>query len=119
MTTAEERTKGTAAAAAYLERAGFTLVDQPADQPARIYALDGETLVVVEVTTRRTAKSDPNNATTTPTARKRYARLVAAARERYAIPTSAPARLDAITLLVIAPDRALLRHHRAVFVPAD
>ena len=80
-----------------------------------IVALDGETLVLCEVKTRRTAaKGTPEDAVT-PAKQRRYAKLAAAYVQAAGVePVSV--RFDVITLLVVAEDRALLRHYRAAFV---
>ncbi len=110
--------RGEDAAAAFLERQGYAIVERNWRCPAGevdIVALDGTTLVLCEVKTRRTpAKGTPDEAVT-PAKRRRYARL-AAAYMQYAGHTDASIRFDVISLLVIAADRALLRHHRAAFV---
>jgi putative endonuclease len=111
--------RGEDAAAAFLERVGMTIVERNWRCPAGeidIVALDETTIVLCEVKTRRSvAKGTPEEAIT-PAKRRRYAKLAAA----YAQQTGdacADIRFDVITLLVIAEDRALLRHHRAAFVP--
>jgi len=111
--------RGEDAAAAYLERAGMTLVERNWRCPVGevdIVALDDKTLVLCEVKTRRTtSKGTPEDAIT-PAKQRRYARL-AAAYIQHAGLEDPDVRFDVITLLVIAEDRALLRHHRAAFVP--
>lgn len=111
--------RGEDAAAAYLERAGMTIVERNwrcKSGEIDIIALDGEELVLVEVKTRRgTGKGTPDEAVT-PAKQKKYARL-ARAYIQHAGLRSPNLRFDVIALLVIAEDRALLRHHRAAFVP--
>jgi putative endonuclease len=51
----------------------------------------------------------------TPAKQRRYAKLAAAYLQGAGV-TEVPVRFDVITLLVVAEDRALLRHHRAAFV---
>jgi putative endonuclease len=110
--------RGEDAAAAYLERSGMTVVERNWRTQAGevdVVALDGDTIVLCEVKTRRsTAKGTPEEAIT-PAKRRRYARLAEAYLQHAGVET--PVRFDVITLLVIGPDRALLRHHRAAFVP--
>lgn len=110
--------RGEDAAVAYLERAQMTVVERNWRCPSGeidIVALDDETLVLVEVKTRRsTAKGTPDEAVT-PAKQRRYARLAAAyVQASGAEPVAV--RFDVISILVIAADRALLRHHRAAFV---
>lgn len=110
-------TRGEDAAAAYLERSGMTVIDRNWRCKAGeidIVALDGETLVVVEVKTRRTdAKGTPEDAVSASKQRK----LVRLA-EAYTISSGArdvEVRFDVVTIRPLAEDRALLRHHRAAF----
>ncbi len=120
MTEARKRLgeRGEDAAAAYLERAGMTVVERNWRCPSGevdIVALDGEEIVLVEVKTRRTiAKGTPEDAIT-PAKQRKYAKL-AEAYVQHCGNVDAPLRFDVVTILVIAEDRALLRHHRAAFV---
>ena len=110
--------RGENAAAAYLERSGMTVVERNWRCPSGeidIVALDGEVLVLCEVKTRTgVAKGTPEDAVT-PAKQKRYTRLAVAYIQAAAI-EPVEIRFDVITLLVLAEDRALLRHHRAAFV---
>jgi len=111
--------RGEDAAAAFLDRIGMTVVERNWHSTAGevdIVALDGDEIVFCEVKTRRTvAKGTPEEAIT-PTKQRRYARLAAAYLQHAGL-TDISVRFDVITLLVLAEDRALLRHHRAAFVP--
>lgn len=111
--------RGEDAAAAYLERMGLTIVERNWRCEAGeidLVALEDDTLVLVEVKTRKsTAKGSPEEAVT-PAKQRRYARL-AAEYLRHAGLNDPSVRFDVITILVVAADRALLRHHRAAFVP--
>ena len=111
--------RGENAAAAYLERSGWTLVERNwrcSSGEIDIVALDGEVLVLCEVKTRKgVSKGTPEEAVT-PAKQKRYKRLAAAYVQAASI-EPVEMRFDVITLLVLAEDRALLRHHRAAFVP--
>jgi len=111
--------RGEDAAAAFLERTGMTVVERNWRCPAGeidIVALDGTTIVLCEVKTRRTASKGTPEEAVTPAKRRRYAKL-AAAYLQHAGGETTPVRFDVITLLVIAEDRALLRHYRGAFVP--
>jgi len=113
--------RGEDAAAAYLERAGMTLVERNwrcATGEIDIIALDDKTLVLCEVKTRKTTSKGTPEDSVTPAKQRRYARL-AAAYVQHAGLENPEVRFDVITLLVIAEDRALLRHHRAAFIPED
>lgn len=109
--------RGEDAAAAYLERAGMTVVERNwrcKSGEMDIIALDGAEVVLCEVKTRRhTSKGTPDEAVT-PAKQKRYARLAAAYIQASGVPEMA-IRFDVVSILVIAQDRALLRHHRAAF----
>jgi putative endonuclease len=111
--------RGEDAAAAFLERTGMTVVERNWRCSAGeidIVALDQDAIVLVEVKTRRTvAKGTPEEAVT-PAKQRRYAKLAAAYLQSAGV-SDVPVRFDVITLLVVAEDRALLRHHRSAFVP--
>jgi putative endonuclease len=110
--------RGEDAAAAFLERSGFTIVERNwrcKSGEVDIVALDEDTLVLCEVKTRRSiSKGSPEDAVTLAKQRK-IVRLAEAYIQRAQI-EPANVRFDVITLLVLAEDRALLRHHRAAFV---
>jgi len=111
--------RGEDAAAAYMKRAGLTIVERNWRCQAGeidIVALDGETLVLCEVKTRRTAAKGSAADAITPAKQRRYLKL-AAAYTQFAGLGPVEIRFDVITLLVVAQDRALLRHYRAAFVP--
>lgn len=110
--------RGEDAAAAYLERIGYTLVDRNWQTKAGeidLVALDGETVVMCEVKTRRSIRKGTPEDAVTPTKRRRITRLAAEYLQHAGL-SDVPVRFDVITLLVLAEDRALLRHHRAAFV---
>lgn len=109
--------RGEEAAAAFLERSGMTIVERNwrcKSGEIDIIMLDGETLVLVEVKTRRTsAKGSPEEAVS-PTKQKKLIRLAQAYVAHAGIePTEI--RFDVIGIIPLAQDRALLRHHRAAF----
>lgn len=111
--------RGEDAATAYLERVGMTIVERNWRCPSGeidIIALEESTLVLCEVKTRRsTAKGTPEESVT-PAKQRRY-RTLARAYVQQAGLSDVNVRFDVITLLVLGEDRALLRHHRAAFVP--
>lgn len=111
--------RGEEAACAYLERIGYTVVErnwQIRSGEIDIIALDGATLVLCEVKTRRTTtKGTPEDAVS-PTKQKRIVRLARAYLQHAGL-EDVSVRFDVITLLVLGGDRALLRHHRAAFIP--
>jgi putative endonuclease len=110
--------RGEDAAAAYLQRTGVTVIARNWRCPQGeidIVGLDGETVVLCEVKTRRTpAKGSPEESITAAK-RRRYSRLAEAYLQSAGL-TDVSVRFDVIGLLVIGEDRALLRHHRGAFV---
>lgn len=121
MTEASKRLgeRGEDAAVAYLERIGFDIVERNwrcQSGEVDIVALDGEVLVLCEVKTRKGVSKGTPEESVTPAKQKRYSRLAAAYVQHVGI-EPVEMRFDVITLLVLAEDRALLRHHRAAFVP--
>lgn len=109
--------RGEDAAVAFLERAGMTVVERNWRSQAGeidVVALDGEELVLVEVKTRRTRAKGTPEESVTPAKRRRYAKLAAAYLQHAGL-SDVHVRFDVVSLLVIAEDRALLRHHRGAF----
>jgi len=110
--------RGEDAAAAFLERAGLSVVERNWRCDAGeidIVALDGHTIVLVEVKTRRTVRAGTPEEAVTPAKQRRYTKLAQAYLQSAGV-VEVPVRFDVVTLLVISEDRALLRHHRAAFV---
>lgn len=110
--------RGEDAAAAYLERIGYTIVERNWQTKAGeidLVALDGPTVVMCEVKTRRSIRKGTPEDAVTPTKQRRICRLADAYLQHAGL-TDVPVRFDVVTLLVLAEDRALLRHHRAAFV---
>jgi len=109
--------RGENAAAAYLDRIGYTIVDRNWKCPsgeADIVALDGKTLVIVEVKTRRTSKAGSPEEAVSPTKQRRLARI-ATHYISHARLDGCDVRFDVIAIRPVAEDRAILRHHRAAF----
>ncbi len=108
--------RGEDAAAAFLERVGMQIVERNWRDRAGevdIIAWDGPTLVFCEVKTRRSiAKGLPEDAISC-TKRRQVARL--ATRYVASLDRVPEVRFDAVTILVLSEDRALLRHHKAAF----
>ncbi len=109
--------RGEAAAAAYLQRTGMTVVERNwrcKIGEVDIVALDGTALVLVEVKTRTTnAKGTPEEAVS-PAKQRKLVRL-AQAYVTQAEVTFEEIRFDVVAIQPVAEDRALLRHHRAAF----
>lgn len=113
--------RGEDAAAAYVERQGWTVVERNWRVSAGevdIICVDGTDLVFVEVKTRKSSSKGSPDEAVTPAKQRRYERL---AREYVAQAglDDVNVRFDVISILVIATDRALLRHHRAAFVVGE
>ena len=104
---------GEAAAARYLERAGYEILERNWEctfGEADIIAQDGPTLVFVEVKTRSSiAKGFPSEAVDAEK-RARYERIAATYLKTYRY-VDIPVRFDIIALLVVAEDRAFMKHY--------
>jgi putative endonuclease len=110
--------RGEEAAGAYLERIGFGILETNWRTKAGevdIVARDGETLVLVEVKTRRSFKAGTPEESVSPTKQRRLGRLAAAYLQKLGDEPGG-VRFDVVTIYVLGEDRALLRHHRAAFV---
>lgn len=113
--------RGEDAAAAYLERVGVSVVERNwrcQFGEIDIVALDGETLVLCEVKTRRTTAKGTPEESVTPTKQRKYTKL-AQAYLQHVGDASLALRFDVITILVVGQDRALLRHYRSAFTPGS
>jgi putative endonuclease len=111
--------RGEEAAASFLERVGMRVIERNwrcAAGEIDIVALDDDSVVLVEVKTRRTVRKGTPEEAVTPAKQRRYSKLAAAYLQSAGL-TGTNLRFDVITLLVLAENRALLRHHRAAFVP--
>lgn len=109
--------RGEEAAAAFLERLGMTIVERNwrcKTGEIDIVVLDGETLVLVEVKTRRTAAKGTPEEAVSPAKQKKLIRL-AQAYIAHAGLEPQEIRFDVIGIVPLSQDRALLRHHRAAF----
>lgn len=114
---AELGRRGEDAAARYLERKGFEILERNwtcAYGEADIIAQSEDTLVFVEVKTRsNTDKGLPEEAVDKKK-RKRYEMIAASFLETYDAVDIA-VRFDVVAILVVGGDRALLRHHISAF----
>ena len=109
--------RGESAAARYLEMRGYEVIDRnwtcPAGE-ADIVALDGCTLVFVEVKTRSSFEKGFPSEAVTPEKRARYEKI-ACWYLRDSDYVDSPVRFDIIALVVVASDRAIVRHYRDAF----
>lgn len=113
--------RGEDAAVAYLERAGLTVIDRNwrhRKGEVDIVALDAEALVFVEVKTRKTIRKGTAEEAVTPSKQRKYAQLASAYVSAAGLDDPA-IRFDVITIMVLGPERALLRHHRDAFHAPD
>lgn len=110
--------RGEDAAAAYLERIGMTLETRNWRCPAGeidIVARDGDTLVLVEVKTRRSERAGTAEEAVSAAKQRKIGRLAGAYVASGATVSAGGIRFDAVAIRVIAEDRALLRHYRSAF----
>lgn len=109
--------RGEDAAVAYLERYGMTVAERNwrcKSGEVDIVALDESTVVFCEVKTRRSVRKGSAEDSVTLRKQATYRRIAAAYLAQNDL-TDVSVRFDVVTILVIAEDRALLRHHRAAF----
>ncbi|WP_371298318.1 YraN family protein [Paraeggerthella sp.] len=111
--------KSNQAAAAYLNRRGYEIIEQPweddIDSPVGIVAQDEDSLVFVSVAARRNSDSFPQE------------HVNEEELEGFAISwlkdnhdhAACAIRFDHIGLLLISPDRALIKHHVNVMSCSD
>lgn len=112
MSTSSMKQRGEDAAVAFLERCGMTIIERRWSSEAGridVLALDGDQLVLVDVTTM---SAGHQKAEAVSAANGRRIRRIAAAYVAANDVGDIRWRFDRVTLLVIAEDRALLRHHR-------
>lgn len=108
---------GLDAAKAFLERTGLTVVDRDISvgrTKVSLVALDGNDLVIVDVRTHKARGGAPSELTkarviTLMKAGEKYA-------EEHRMVSDITIRVDAISILIVGEDRALLRHHRGLTV---
>jgi putative endonuclease len=112
--------RGEDAAEAFLTRIGMVVLERNwrcAGGEVDIIARDGRALVFVEVKTRRSQRAGTGEEAVSPAKQSRIVRL-AQAYLRSTAEECDDLRFDVVAIRVIAPDRALLRHHRAAFEAA-
>ena len=109
--------KGEEAAARYLVRRGCDIVERNwtcIAGEADIIALDGDTIVFVEVKTRTSAANGLPGEAVTKEKRARYEKIACLYLEHSEV-TDVPVRFDVVALTLIGPDRAFIRHHIDAF----
>lgn len=109
--------RGEDAAARFLCRRGYDIVERNwvcLAGEADIIARDGDAVVFVEVKTRSNCeKGFPSEAVDTGK-RERYERIAALFLKNFDV-VDVPVRFDVISIVLIASDRALIRHHINAF----
>ena len=109
--------RGEEAAARFLRRRGYQIVERNWKCHAGevdIIAKDEECLVFVEVKTRLNEDQGVPEEAVTAEKRKRYERIAAAFLKTYD-EVDIQIRFDVIGILVLTPDRAMVRHHVNAF----
>lgn len=109
--------RGEDAAARFLDRRGYEIVERNwtcAAGEADIIARDEETVVFVEVKTRSSCERGLPSEAVDAEKRERYERIAALFLQGYDV-VDVPVRFDIISLVVIGPDRAMIRHHINAF----
>ena len=109
--------RGEQAAARYLKLMGYEILEMnwkcPAGE-ADIIAREGCTVVFVEVKTRSNFKKGFPSEAVTPEKRARYEKIACWYMRNYEY-ADIPMRFDIIALVVLAKDRAAIRHYRNAF----
>jgi putative endonuclease len=114
----ETALRGEDAASAYLERIGMIIEARNwrcAAGEIDIVALDGDERVFVEVKTRKSERAGTAEEAVSAAKQRRVVRLAQAYQRTLGASEDAAMRFDVVGIRVLAPDRALLRHHRAAF----
>ncbi len=109
--------RGELAAARFLYRRGYDIVAQNWMSPvgeADIIARDGDTLVFVEVKTRSDCEKGFPAEAVTKTKREKYERIALAFLADYN-EVDITVRFDVVSIVVMSPDRAVIRHHINAF----
>ena len=109
--------RGEQAAARYLRLMGFEILERNWVSPwgeADIIATDGDTLVFVEVKTRTNINKGFPSESVTPEKRRRYEMLAAWYLRDHGV-LDISVRFDVIGILVVAKDRAMIKHYVNAF----
>ncbi len=117
LTNKEIGRRGELAAARYLERCGYEILERNWDCPAGevdIVARDEETLVFCEVKTRTSLDHGLPSEAVDSNKRNRYEKIAGWYLRDYEF-TDIPVRFDVVALLVVGNDRALVRHYINAF----
>ena len=105
--------RGEDAAARFLYRRGYEIVERNwtcSAGEADIIARDEEWVVFVEVKTRSSCEKGFPSEAVDPEKRKRYDNIAALFLRDYDV-VDVPVRFDVVSIVLVAPDRAMIRHH--------
>lgn len=109
--------RGEEAAARFLHRHGYDIIERNwtcEAGEADIIARDGDAVVFVEVKTRTSVEKGMPSEAVNAQKRRRYEKIAALFLRTYDV-VDVPVRFDVVSLLVVAPDRAFVRHHINAF----
>lgn len=109
--------RGEVAAERFLRRRGYEIIERNWTcfaGEADIIATNGEVLVFVEVKTRSGIRKGFPSEAVDRAKRERYERIALAYVQAHCI-GEVMVRFDVIAIVVVAPDRALVRHHLGAF----
>ena len=105
--------RGEEAAARFLDRRGYDIIARNwkcAVGEADIIARDGSSLVFVEVKTRTDCQKGFPSEAVTPTKREKYEKIACMFLAEYDT-VDISVRFDVVSIVVVAPDRAFIRHN--------
>ena len=114
---AELGRRGEDAAARFLDRRGYEIVERNwpcAAGEADIIARDGDSVVFVEVKTRSSGDCGMPAEAVDEAKRDRYERIAALFLQGFDV-VDVPVRFDIVSIVAISPDRAMIRHHINAF----
>ena len=112
--------RGEEAAAYFLVRRGYDIVARNWTcfaGEADIIARDGAARVFVEVKTRSSYEKGLPGEAVNKEKRRRYEKIAAAFLSQYEV-VDVPLRFDVVSIVAVAPDRAMIRHHINAFAAA-
>ncbi len=109
--------RGEEAAARFLDRRGYEIVERNWTcfaGEADIIARDEDTLVFVEVKTRKDCGHGFPSEAVTAAKREKYEKIALAFLSEHEF-TDLPVRFDVVSIVVIGPDKAMIRHQINAF----
>lgn len=112
--------RGEDAAACFLERRGYEILERNwvcFAGEADIIAKDDDTIVFVEVKTRKDCQKGFPSEAVTPSKRSKYEKIALAYLSDH-VQAEHPVRFDVVSLVVIGPSKAMVRHQINAFSAA-